>query len=34
MKADGELSYEQFVNVPHPDVKPMAYAGGFGMMGM
>jgi serine/threonine-protein phosphatase 5 len=34
MKPDGELSFEQFVNVPHPDVKPMAYAGGFGFMGM
>ena len=34
MRSDGELAYEQFINVPHPDVRPMAYAGGFGMMGM
>jgi len=32
MRSDGELAFEKFINVPHPDVKPMAYAGGF--MGM
>lgn len=33
MQDDGQLSYHQFLPVPHPDVKPMAYASGFsGMM--
>jgi serine/threonine-protein phosphatase 5 len=33
MRDDGELSYHAFGPVPHPDVRPMAYASGFtGMM--
>ncbi|KAI9633091.1 uncharacterized protein MKK02DRAFT_19587 [Dioszegia hungarica] len=32
MQDDGELSYHQFGPVPHPDVKPMAYASGFSGM--
>jgi serine/threonine-protein phosphatase 5 len=32
MQADGQMSYHQFVAVPHPDVKPMAYSSGFGFI--
>ncbi|GAA5833510.1 hypothetical protein JCM3766R1_002562 [Sporobolomyces carnicolor] len=30
----GEIEYKTFSEVPHPNVRPMAYAGGMGMMGM
>ena len=34
MQDDGQLSYHQFDAVPHPDIRPMAYSGGFQGMGM
>jgi len=30
----GEIEYKTFSEVPHPNIRPMAYAGGMGMMGM
>ncbi|GAA5930518.1 protein serine/threonine phosphatase [Sporobolomyces koalae] len=30
----GEIAYNTFSEVPHPNIRPMAYAGGMGMMGM
>lgn len=34
MQDDGQLSYHQFDAVPHPDIRPMAYSGGFQGMGV
>ncbi|GAA5952624.1 hypothetical protein JCM3765_002225 [Sporobolomyces pararoseus] len=30
----GEIEYKTFSEVPHPNIRPMAYAGNMGMMGM